>query len=692
MQVWEAATISKDPDAILKTTQDLIKYHQSKGNIADCVTYTKSLIPYVMQPEKVGELIHNLSYLGKCHSLLGEFTEAEDAYLQVLKLYRERNIELGIAEVETDLGLLFRHRGAFDVSLSHLTTAIDIYNDNMQDMERSPNPKPWNSYINAIECCGVIYGQLHRYEHSIRFLEDALRLKEKHGTVAGKVSTLLNLGATYSEINPEKAMDYYLQALAVSDDRTPLYHKVALLNNLGGCLEDKGKLEAALKYYQEAQTLMDTSGQYHYQAPIYKHIGSVYFKQGKFDQALSEIEKSLHLSQKAGAKSDIKDCYLHLSDIYLAKNEYHTALDYRVKYDVVKDEVFQQDLSTQLTTLQKKYEQTALNVSSLRYEKSLITEELKKVMHTGFVGVSKSIKEVQKLALEASLHKDTRVLITGESGVGKEIVARLIHYSDALNKGRFIDVNCCSIPDTMIESEFFGFVKGAFTGAINNKPGYVEEAHQGTLFLDEIGDMPLFLQAKLLRVLETRQVKRLGSNKSVSIEFRLVSATNKDLSELIKANQFRADLLYRINTVEIYIPPLRERQEDIEPLLDYYVNEYARRMNKAVPQYSADVVSCLGRYSFPGNVRELRNMIEKAMIFLKGNQLRAEDFSSQLRTAPETVLSDVTTLTNMQDITAATLLKTLERCGGNQTLAAQKMGISYATFKRRYKKLRTTEI
>jgi transcriptional regulator with PAS, ATPase and Fis domain len=686
----DTATLSKDPQAIVAATGALIKYHQGRGDVAACVACTKSLLPYLMKPEWLNDLVRNLSYLGKCHSLLEEFDAAEDAYLQALKIYMDRNIELGVAEVESDLGILFRHRGAFDISLSHLTKAIDIYKDNLSAMETSQNPQPWISYINAIECTGIIYGQLHQYEKSIQFLEAALHLREQHGNPVGRVSALMNLGVTYSEFDPDKAKDYYLQALTAFDDRTPVYHKVVLLSNLGGCLEDKGSLEDALQYYLEASKLMSATGQYHYQAHIHKHLGSVYFKQGKYDQALLEIEKSLSVSQQTGAKSEIKDCYLALSDIYLAKSEYHTALDYRVKYDVLKDEVYRQDLSVQLSELQKKYEQTTLSVSSLRQEKSLITEELKKLMHTGFVGVSQSIREVQRLALEASLHKDTRVLITGESGVGKEIVARLIHYSDTLSRGRFVDVNCCSIPDTMLESEFFGYVRGAFTGAISNKAGYLEEAHQGTLFLDEIGDMPVFLQGKLLRVLETKQVKKLGSNKSAAIEFRLLSATNKDLNELIRANQFRADLLYRINTVQINIPPLRERPEDILPLMDYYLNEYARRMNKATPQFGQDVITSLHNYSFPGNVRELRNMIEKAMIFLKGNRLVGADFTSQMRNS-ETVVTpaEAKPFVRLQDIETDTLLKTLARCGGNQTLAAKEMGISYATFKRKYKKLRT---
>jgi transcriptional regulator with PAS, ATPase and Fis domain len=435
---------------------------------------------------------------------------------------------------------------------------------------------------------------------------------------------------------------------------------------------------------------MDRTGQFHYQAPILKHVGTVYYKQGKYDEALAELSKSLENSTKAGAKSEIKDCYLLLSDIYVARSEYKTALNYRVKYDTLMEEVFQQDISAQLSELQKKYEQSTLQASSLRYEKSLITDELKKTMNTGFVGVSNGIKEVQKLALEAAAHKDTRVLITGESGVGKEIVARLIHYSDALNRGRFVDVNCCAIPESMAESEFFGYVRGAFTGALNAKIGILEEADNGTLFLDEIGDMPMLLQSKLLRVLETRQIKRLGSNKEIPVNFRLVSATNKKISELITENKFRVDLMYRINALEIFIPPLRERKDDIEPLLDYYLAEYANRMNKTVPSYDNALLNWLCDYSFPGNVRELRNMIERVMIFLKGDKLSVADFACQMP-SEHCVISKAESVrgSKMQDIEENALLKELKACNGNQTQAAKNLGMPYSTFKRKYKKLRT---
>ncbi len=686
---FTSAIKTKDSETVLEIGNELIEYYKKKNDVSSCLTYGKALTPYMLKAGKENVLGKNLNFIGACYSIISELDEAEDYYLQALKIYEKNDIKLGIAEVECNLGILFRHRGIFNISLSHLITGINIYNEIKSEMDSSPNNNPWNNYINAVEACGIIYGQLKRYDESVKFLQDALILKEKHLGNSGKISALMNLGVTYSNFDVDKAMDYYLQALNATNEETHLVHRVVLLSNLGGCLEDKDNLTDALKYYHEALELLKIVGKSPYKAPILKNIATAYYKQGSYEKSLEYIEESLDLSQKLGAKQEIQDCYLTLSDIFTAKNEFNTALEYRIKYDTIRDELFQQDLTSQLTDLQKKYEKTTLNIKSLKEEKSLISEELTKVMKTGFIGRSSCIKEVKRLASEAALYKDARVLITGESGVGKEIIARFIHYSDAMNNGRFIDVNCCSIPESMAESEFFGFVNGAFTGAINSKSGYFEEAHHGTLFLDEIGDMPVSLQAKLLRVLETQEVKRLGSNKSNAITFRLISATNKDINDLIQTNLFRADLMYRINTVEIHIPPLRDRQEDIEPLLDYFLTEFARKMNKAIPKYKSAVLNSLKNYAFPGNVRELKNMVEKAMIFMKGYELSVEDFSSQMRSSGESgSMVERKTCVKLNDLEDQILLQTLEECGGNQTMAAQKIGISYSTFKRKYKKLK----
>ena len=255
-----------------------------------------------------------------------------------------------------------------------------------------------------------------------------------------------------------------------------------------------------------------------------------------------------------------------------------------------------------------------------------ISRELKK--ETGeIIGQSEAIKNVLNLTIKAAQSKDTSILITGESGVGKEIIAKTIHYSSERKNNLFYTLNCSAIPENLIESELFGHIKGAFTGAIDDKAGCFEAGNGGTIFLDEIGDMPLNAQSKLLRVLEERKLKRIGSTKEIKVDVRVLSATNKDIPKLIEEKKFRLDLYYRLNSFEIKIPPLRDRSEDIPLLIDYYVNYYSELIKKEIKEIDAALIENLSNYNFPGNIRELKNIIERAVILSDNGKLESKHFS-----------------------------------------------------------------
>jgi DNA-binding NtrC family response regulator len=316
---------------------------------------------------------------------------------------------------------------------------------------------------------------------------------------------------------------------------------------------------------------------------------------------------------------------------------------------------------------------------------SLISGELEKRIERNFIGESPQIKQVLDQASTAALYKNTNVLITGESGTGKEIVARIIHYASDQRDKNFCAVNSSAVTDTLLESEFFGHIKGSFTGAINDKKGYFETANEGTLFLDEIADMPIALQAKLLRAIEEKKIKRVGSNDEIAVDFRVISATNHDFGKLIDTRAFRLDLFHRLNTITIHIPPLRERTEDIPPLLTYFAQYFAERLNKPEPAIDPALINILERYSFPGNVRELRNMTERALIFCKSGMLGPEDYplvdkeSVSKTNSHEPVLS----LGNQeQDI----ILRALKASNNNQLRAARLLGISRDALIRRMRK------
>jgi transcriptional regulator with PAS, ATPase and Fis domain len=229
---------------------------------------------------------------------------------------------------------------------------------------------------------------------------------------------------------------------------------------------------------------------------------------------------------------------------------------------------------------------------------------------------------------------DINALITGETGTGKELIARAIHQNSLRAESRFVAVNCSAIPDTLLEGELFGYVKGAFTGAISAKKGLIEMASGGTLFLDEIGDLPPIIQVKLLRVLQEREILQIGSTTPVKVDIRLVTATNHDLEELTRKGRFRSDLFYRINTVQINLPSLRERREDIPILTKYFINRLNRINGKQITEISEDVYKRFLSYDWPGNIRELENIIERAFAVSIGEVITVTDLPTRLQSYP----------------------------------------------------------
>jgi formate hydrogenlyase transcriptional activator len=238
----------------------------------------------------------------------------------------------------------------------------------------------------------------------------------------------------------------------------------------------------------------------------------------------------------------------------------------------------------------------------------------------GIVGQSSALREVlEQVAMVAPA--DSTVLLLGETGTGKELIARAIHDRSFRNHRTMVKVNCAAIPSGLLESELFGHERGAYTGALTQKIGRLELADQGSLFLDEIGDIPLELQPKLLRVLQEREFERLGSTVTRKVNVRVIAATHRNLEEMIRENQFRSDLYYRLNVFPISIPPLRERPEDIPPLVRHFVDEYARRMNKTIEAISSETMDALVRYPWPGNIRELQNVIERSVVIHREGHL-----------------------------------------------------------------------
>jgi DNA-binding NtrC family response regulator len=320
----------------------------------------------------------------------------------------------------------------------------------------------------------------------------------------------------------------------------------------------------------------------------------------------------------------------------------------------------------------------ALELRALQDENRKLREELgRRYQFDNIVGRSPAMQEIFATILRVAPSRAT-VLLAGESGVGKDLIARAIHYHSPRKDRPFVKINCTALPENLMESELFGYEKGAFTGAVGSKPGKFEQADTGTAFLDEIGDVPASVQVKLLRVLQEREFERLGSNKTRHIDVRIVAATNQDLRAALEQGTFREDLYYRLNVVPMNIPPLRERREDIPFLAEHFVRKLAAQSDSPVSSITDAAIQRLMGYHWPGNVRELENVIERSLVLCTGTELDAPDI--RLDTAPR---SRVQTAENflpegmtLDEYEQAVIREALRRAEGNKSQAARLLGLT----------------
>jgi two-component system, NtrC family, response regulator AtoC len=338
----------------------------------------------------------------------------------------------------------------------------------------------------------------------------------------------------------------------------------------------------------------------------------------------------------------------------------------------------------------------ALEYKSLTNHIDKLTKQLeqKKEIPT-IIGNSKPMDEIFSM-IEKIKNIDINVLITGESGTGKEMIAKFIHYSSKRNQSSFEAINCAAIPHNLLESELFGYEKGAFTGANQRYKGKFELAHGGTLFLDEIGDMELTLQTKLLRAIQERKIVPLGSEKPVPVDFRLISATNKNLSEEVKRGNFREDLYFRLNVISVETPPLRKRREDIPLLVKYFIEKYSRQFNRDMSGITPSAAAVLEKYDYPGNIRELENIIERAVALASKDIIHVHDLPKEvigeLNLNVQKEWIPVYIGESLEEVEKKLIMATLEQFEGNRTKASKVLGISDRHLRTKVKEYQQKEI
>ncbi|MBW2427777.1 MAG: sigma-54-dependent Fis family transcriptional regulator [Deltaproteobacteria bacterium] len=342
----------------------------------------------------------------------------------------------------------------------------------------------------------------------------------------------------------------------------------------------------------------------------------------------------------------------------------------------------------------------ALDLKTVEHEKKILDSQLRENLHFGMlVGNSPAMGHIYKLIQQVAKTK-TNVLITGESGTGKELIAKAIHQESDRNDQPFVVINCGGIPETLMESELFGHKKGSFTGATQDKKGLFEMAHKGTIFLDEIGELGLSIQVKLLRAVQEKVFKPVGGNEDISVDIRIISATNKNLEKEVISGNFREDLFYRLNVIEIKVPPLRERKADLRTLAQHFLEKYSNEMGKEINKFSSYALDLLNKYDFPGNIRELENLLERSVALSNTNIILPDSLALSLhkrrwiegfkdrRFDLDEVSRGVSLDRILEEIERAYLKKALDCSNGNKNKAADLLDISFRSLRYRLDKLR----
>lgn len=306
---------------------------------------------------------------------------------------------------------------------------------------------------------------------------------------------------------------------------------------------------------------------------------------------------------------------------------------------------------------------------------------------SSIIGKSPSMENVFRM-VESIKDSSINVLITGGTGTGKELLANAIHFTSQRHYKPFVPVNCAAVPRELLEAEFFGHEKGAFTGAISKRIGKFEEAHSGTLFLDEIGELELPLQAKILRAIQEREIERIGGNKKIKIDVRLIASTNRDLAKEVKLNKFRPDLYYRLNVVQIKLPPLRDRKGDIPLLVTHFIDKFSHQENKQIASISPEVMKVFLNYSWPGNLRELENVMERAVVLTKGEVIGIRSIPKEIKRIARNNKNNKheKALKPLKELELETVIQAIETFNGNKSKAAQALGITRKALYSRLKK------
>ncbi len=621
---------------------------ESKKSAEDKYKFAKEAFELAQKIDSEIDKAEILKNIGKIfHDLLKQ-KESNDAFLQALDIYEKLNEKINIVNCYYYIGFNYSRMVNVKKALEYLTLTFNA---------TSETEKP-EFHIKSAMYIGRLYMEFGDFEKGFEYLFYSLEYNKK-------IDNKRNIAETYSKIATgynllglyDKALEYHLKTIDICEklDDNEIILSV-IYNDIGVTYMSFDNFEFALEYFNKSLTKFkkcitnsyslinigiiyakqknyDLALEYHLKAyeaakdfkdeyftPYFQiSIALVYAKLKEFEKANEYLNKALEFAEKQKIEKMLQEIYMQAKDVYFETENYKKAYEFQEKYYDLKVSILSKHKSTDIAEIESK---------QLKAAPELITNDEQEDF-SEIIGSSKEMKEIFTLLNMVSEH-NVNVLITGPTGCGKELVAKEIH-KKYKKDSPFVAINCSAIPDHLLESELFGYAKGAFTGAVKDKRGKIELANNGTLFLDEIGDMPLSLQAKMLRVFQERTVTPLGSTKVIPVSMRIISATNKNLDEMIKNGDFRQDLFYRLKVIKVKMPALKKHKHDIPLLVNHFIRKYNKKFEKKIKSISINALNYLLSCEWQGNIRELENEIERAVLLSKEEILNIELFAQTIK-------------------------------------------------------------
>lgn len=646
--------------------------------------------------------------LGNCYSILGNFDKALSYNLKATEYAELLKDPTMIANCFNNVSITYKELGEFQKAIDNSLKSILI---------KEKLKQPVGLIYGNI---GVIYKEWGNLDRCIYYYNKAIKFNEKEGDKSSLANMYANSGNLFFEKKEyEKALDSFFKSLSLNREIKNIPNEIVNLTSIGKInISFKTNYIEAERYFNDALEIARELNNKESIILVTLNLVNLYSTINKLDKSkklLGTIPK--YLKSVKSYKLEL-EYYNHSIDFHRLRNESDKEAEFLRKIIALKDKVFTIEKKNKVNELEirfeidkkeqeveiyrvkstelskkneeikkqkEKLEETLeeLNKSNLKF--NIIEKELDKSFHRELIGKSPQIKSILELVSTVAKSNNTNVLITGESGTGKEIIARLIHKISKRGRKSFYGVNSSAVPDSLFESQFFGHEKNSFTGADKTHIGWFEFADKSTLFLDEIATMSVEQQVKLLRVLEERTIVRLGSHKEIPVDIRIISATNLNLYKLVEASSFRKDLYYRLATFVIDIPPLRERKEDIPLLLEHFVRLFSYKLNKPIKKIEKSIEINLMNYSFPGNVRELKNLVERAIIVADSATLKYSHFS-----IPENIINNaelaISSIKTLAEIEKEHILGVLKSTNFNQSKAAEILGVERRVVARKMQK------